>query len=54
MRNTQAYEKGLLEEVSCEHFATWTQPGTFENKVSLVKAHNASKKLKAFLEARGQ
>ena len=24
MCNTQAYEKGLLEEVTCEHFATWT------------------------------
>ena len=51
MCNTQAYEKGLLEEVTCEHFATWVQPGTFESKVSLVKAHNATKKLRAFLEA---
>ena len=50
MCNTQAYEKGLLEEVTCEHFATWTQPITFESKVSLVKAQNATKKLKAFLE----
>ena len=47
----QAFEKGLLEEVTCEHFATWTQPGTVESKVSLVKAHNATKKWKAFLEA---
>ena len=51
MCNTQAYEKGLLEEVIFEHFATWVQPGTFESKVSLVKAHNATKKLRAFLDA---
>ena len=47
MCNTVAYERSLLEEVTCEHFATLVQPGTFESKVSLVKAH----KLKAFLEA---
>ena len=51
MCNTVAYERGLLEEVTCEHFATLVQPGTFESKVSLVKAHNATKKLRAFLEA---
>ena len=51
MCNTVAYERSLLEEVTCEHFATLVQPGTFESKVSLVKAHNATKKLRAFLEA---
>ena len=51
MCNTVAYERSLLEEVTCEHFATLVQPGTFESKVPLVKAHNATKKLRAFLEA---